>query len=588
MRVNATLASLQSARGSYAYGQLARTPMQSGAKRALVRSSIPDDIPDDATITKADLVFYVKGALTGSRTFTAQAIADSWSVSRATWNTSPAVTSVARAVTVGAVADGFEVRIPVAADVQQFVSGALKNRGFRLITSDASLLNLYGSTASKLQPWIDLEYVETLEAPSDLSPNDGAVSFAAPTLTFSVPEDTTAVRVWIDAAGDFALPDWDSGWIPSTVGLLDLTTAGAPLYPGLSLGASTSWCAFARTPAGDSDPSDVASFSRTAKPAVTITSPGATTGDKTPPITWTAPGQVSWRAQLLDGVTGEIIDDSKMVTSSETEWTPTKGLKKVGDVGRARVQVWDAVQRIATPGDPIYSEATFDFTLVATSAAPGADSLMAVQIGPSPVVRLAWSGATPDMWQVTRDGRWIDRIDGAETTFYDYGATPLTQHVYQVLSRTDTGDVSPNGPTATITPRLAGAWLMDPDSGKKVLILDAQVDSTMTDRAVLHNVIGDKPVIRRRSGTPPPSGTLSGFLIDGLDEDFSAGLMLDHAVTFKGNDQGTVYRLAFDGWNIPVTIGDLSWSPAGLDDGRATYAISFAWWQTDDEIPWEG
>src|SRR3546814_2683629 len=56
--------------------------------------------------------------------------------------------------------------------------------------------------------------------------------------------------------------------------------------------------------------------------------------------------------------------------------------------------------------------------------------------------------------------------------------------------------------------------LMDPETGEKVLLLDEDIQTVMTERAVLHTPLGDAPPIRRRSGTPPPSGTATGLLLE--------------------------------------------------------------------------
>src|SRR5205085_10817287 len=140
-----------------------------------------------------------------------------------------------------------------------------------------------------------------------------------------------------------------------------------------------------------------------AKTTATITSPGATTGDKTPPTTWTAPGQVAWRARLLKA-DGTELADSEHTNGTGQEWTPDKGLKRVGDGGRYEVRVWDNVDRVATPGDPVEAIATFDFTLVANDAAPGVEARSAVVEAPSPVVRPDWASATTDACQVVRYG----------------------------------------------------------------------------------------------------------------------------------------------------------------------------------------
>jgi hypothetical protein len=585
VRINATLVSVQSAKPAYAYGQLATVPLKSAEKAGVLRAAIPADVPDNAIVTKAELVFHTREAWTGSVVFSAQRQSEGWSVSKVTWNNRPEVLAgTSKATTVTSPALGQEFRIDVSDHAQAFVAGTATNRGWRIYTDAGTTRDIYGATAGKNKPYLSLTYVVPSDAPTGLVPDGAAVSAAKPTLTFAVPDDTIAIQVQIDAAADALSPDWDSGEVSSPAGLLALSTT---TYPGLADGATTYWRTRSKDSLGWSLWSEWATMPRVSKPTVTITSPAATTGDKTPPITWTAPGQVMWQAQLLRP-SGQIIDESDRTSSADHEWTPTKGLKRVGDQGRVHVLVWDGVDRVATPGDAIYAEGFFDFTLVAIGDAPGADSLIATQDGPGPVVRLAWVGPVPDLWRITRNGEFLDLIDGSETSWLDYTAPSGVELVYQVLVATDTGEVSPNGPTATIRTRSAGAWLIAPDTDERILMLDEDIKVDMAERAVLHTPLGDGAPVRRRSGTPPPSGTAAGLLLDSYaGDDYAPAAMAETAFAFKGSDQGRVYRLAWGAWNIPVTIGDMTPSPVPVDTGKPAYSVSFLWWQTNDELPWD-
>lgn len=585
MRINATLASVQSAKPAKAFGQLATTPLKSGEQVGILRAAIPADVPDDAIVTKADLVFHTREAWSGSIVFSAQRQSEPWSVSKVTWNNRPAVVSgSSKSVTVASPPVNREFRIDVADHAQAFVAGSAINRGWRITADAGNSRDIYGATAGKHKPYLDLEYVIPGDAPTGLVPDGAAVSIPKPTLTFPVPDDTVAIRVQIDDNADGVSPAHDSLEVPATVGLYDLATSS---YAGLADGATTYWRAWTKGPLGWSLPSDWATMPRVSKPTVVITSPGPTTGDKTPPCTWTAPGQVIWHARLLDAA-GRVLDDSDPTASADTEWVPRKGLKRVGELGQYHVRVFDNVNRVATPGDPIYAEATHAFALVALGQAPGADQISATLDGPTPVVRVAWDGAVPDNWRVTRDGEWLDdpdsTMEGAVMEYLDYTARPGVSHVYQALAVTDLNETSPNGPTVTITPRPPGVWLMSPDSDERLLILDQEVEANMTERAVIHTPVGDGQAIRRRSGTPPPWGTVGGLLLDSAaGDDYSAVALEAIARRFKDSDQGRVYRFVWGTWNIPVTIGDMTVFPVTLDDGRPAFEIAFTWWQTDWE-----
>lgn len=581
-RLGLVAVSVQSAKPSYRYGQIARPPVKAGAAYMLVRAGIPADIPVDAVVTKADLVFFGRSARTGSRTMAATKNATSFSVSKATWKNRPAVTGVGATTTVGAVPAGSAVTISVVDDVQGFISGTLVNRGWRITTTETDSGKFYGATAASRKPYLDIEYVLPSVIPVNLSPDGGAVSVAKPTLTFTTPDDTVAIRVLIDPAADAVAPDWDSGEKPSSAGLLDLATT---TYPGLALDATTAWAAYAKTSLGWSPISEWAEFSRAALPVVTVTGPAATSGDKTPPVTWTAPAQVTWQVLLYDANTGAKLADSGRVTSADLEWTPPKGLTKVGQRGRVEVRVWDAVDRVQTKGDTTYGFDTQEFDLVAAGAAEGVTTLTASLVNESPAIRLAWAAVTADEWQVVRDGEWLDRIDGSLREFYDYTARPNHLHEYRVFPVSN-GVVSPNGPFATIMPTCTGIWLIDPDDGAQVLLLGQDAGSfDMVEQSVTHNVLGAAPV-RRRAGILPPSGAISGGIYDALD--LAADDIVATLYDFKNGDPGHVYRLILGDWNMPVTIGDVKVQPTPQSGPEERmYVASLSWWQTADELPWD-
>lgn len=583
MRINAVLVSLQSAKPGYAYGQINHTPLDAGAKLALLRAVLPADIPATAIVTKAELVFHAAAATTGSRAIGVQRSATGWQVSTVKFNNAPAGTGTIGSATVGAVAYNAQFRIDVAAHVQMFVSGSAVNRGWVVATDDTNPWYVKGSNAATGQPWLDFEYVLPSDAPTDLSPDGGAVSVAKPTLTWSGSEDRVSFQVQIDAAADELSPDFDSGEVAGVAGVLDLTTTA---YAGLADGAETSWRVRDKTDVGWTSWSEWSTFPRAVKTTVTITSPGATTGDRTPPIAWTAPDQVSWRVQLR-GITGNLLADSGIVTSADLEWTPPKGLTKIGQQGVATVTVWDDVDRVATPGDPVYAVDSQTFTLVTAGAAPGADAISVTAVGMSPSLRVAWEG-TSDQWVVTRDGRWLDIIDGANKVYLDHLATPRTNHVYKVLMRTDEGVVSPNGPTDTKAAYPLGVWLVDLDDDQAIFVMDESVVVNMPDQASLHNVL-DGPPVRRRIGKPPPNGSVAGTLIDTpyTVDDYPAAALAATAMRMAVADQNRVYRLVWGDWNIPVTIGDVNVSPIDPGDNQVGFSISFSWWQDDSELPWD-
>lgn len=584
MRINAVLVAIRATKPSTRFGQPALVALQSTLCRGLFRTAIPADIPSNAVVTKADIVVTVAKPLTGSRTVSARRfITTTFAGAAATWNNQPTNGGAIISATVGAVAKNTEIRIDAQPFYQAFIAGTLPNYGFLLYTSDATRFDVHGVTAAGGKPYLDLEYLVPGDAPTGLSPAGGAVSVEKPTLTFDVPDDTVAIRVLVDPDADDVTPAWDSGEVAATAGQLVLADTS---YPGLALNAETAWAAYAKTSQGWSPLSDWAEFSRVAKPAVAITSPGATTGDKTPPITWTAAGQTAWHVFVRDA-SGKILATSGLIASGDHEWTPTTALTRLGQVADIIVRVYDAVDRVATPGDPPYTQVKLTTQLVTAGAEPGVDNLTAGLVGVSPVVRLTWQGPVSDEIQIVRNGKLLERIDGSRHSYYDWTATPRRKLTYKVLRVSD-GVMSPNGPSKTITPSPGGVWLMDVDDAQMIQILGVggadAFQAEMPEQAVLHNVL-DGPPVRRRLGMPPPKGRVSGTMVDARTNDASA--MYDLAMVFKGNPAGQVYRLVYLDWTIPVTIGDLSAVPYDVGRTGRAYTCSFDWWQTGDELPWD-
>lgn len=583
MKIALTVVSVQAAKPSYAYGQLAKIPLRSGDRRAIVRAAIPADIPVNAVVTAANLVFTSAQALTGSRVLTVVQNDKAWAVSSATWNNSPASAGTAKSRTVGAVAYGQPITVDVLSHVQSFISGASANRGWRVTTDAGTSWAIFGSTAAVGKPRLDVEYIVPGSAPQDLSPDGAAVSLAKPTLSFlAVPADElVSIQVQIDPAANETAPAWDSGEVPASAAQLNLAET---TYPGLTGGTSTSWRARYKSGFGWSPWSEWATFPRVLKPTVTVLSPGTTTGDTTPPVSWTAPGQESWQVLFYDATTEKKIAITPWVTSAVQEWTPPVGLSKVGQKGTFLVRVIDGVDRVATPGDPIHASGSRTFEVVATSQAPGVDQLVTRVLGASPIVELVWSGPVTDQKQITRNGKWLARIDGSETSWRDYTAKPLGRNTYKVLAVSN-GVPSPNGPLSSIVVDPAGLWLIDPETNETIMVLDEELTSNTVDQAALHAVL-DAPPVRRRAGMPPPAGTVTGLLLDGLGGAQGAAAMTRVAWIFKANNPDRVYRMVYRDWNIPVTLGDVAITPYDAGKGQVGSEISFAWWQTDDELPW--
>lgn len=580
-RYNATLVSVRSSKPSYSFGRTALVPLQNAAKEGLIRVPLPADIPEDAIVTKAELVLTAGTSWAASRTIQVQRNAARFGL-QYTWSDRPAVTGTTASVAVpAATANKTTFRIPVVSDAQDWIAGVTDNFGWRLTTtSGASDVSVRGSSAAAGVPWLDLEYLEVGMPPVNLSPA-GVISTGNPTMTFIAPPGTTAIQVQVATDEDFTAIVHDSGTVVTSAGVYPLTA-----YTVADL-ATVYWRAQALTPSGWSGWSAVADFTRDDLPVPTITSPGATAGDVTPPLTWTAPGQTAWQARYYDVLTDALIDDSGYTAGAATSWTPTKGLKKAGRRGRFVLDVHDGVAgRVATPGAPTFATVSHEFDVVAAGSAPGPVNLTALQRGATAIIDLSWAiGETePDEWLVLRNEEWIGRVDGSVTAFADLTAPPYHEHEYQVVALSG-GEASTIGPIITVTPRPDGMWIIDPDDESMAAILgDEQGSQAMAEQAAVHPVVGRAPV-RRRLGVLPPSGAQAGVLIEALG--VTADESYDALMRWKTQDAGHVYRLVLGSWNVPVTLSDIVAAPTPISGEERIYAASFGWQQIDDELPWD-
>lgn len=592
-KVVVTTYSAQSSQPAKRWGQRAKLPLASNLATVHLRAAISADIPDNAVVTKAELVFTAAATWTGSRTFTLTRQTAKFDQT-ITWDTRPATTTTNQVATALStpVANKTLLKFNVLPVVQEWIAGTNSNYGWRLSVSGTTTVYLNGSTASLGVPYLDLEWERPGEPPTDLSP-DGTIATAQPTLQFQAEDGTTHVQVQISTTEDFAATEYDSGQVVVTGNLFSLASSGYT-FPN---GATRYWRV--RTWGGGipSEWSAPAEVYRSDHPGLTITAPGSTSGKPVPTVTWTFANQGAWQVLLYDTSSGadRLVADSGRTAGTTQSWTPGEGLRGEG-TGRVVVKVWDTVlNRVPTPGVPEYVSATKDFTVTVGGAAAGATSLTVTQRGATPIQDLAWSFAVaPTQVQITRavDGAPAeflgDPLPGATTTYADRTAPRYANVVYRALAVDGSGVVSNVGPSELVYPTSRAVWLLDPDAdyastAAVPLLGKEQGSQSMTEQAVVH-VVNNRAPVRRRLGLVPPSGSVSGVLMSALGVSATQGF--DTLMDWKVNDASKVYRLVLGDWNIPVTIGDLSAVPLPDSGKDLAYAVDFAWWQTDAELPW--
>lgn len=590
--------SVQSPAPSKSFGTLANVPIKNGVYEVLTRAKMPS-IPAGSIITSATYRVAQNDNWTGTNVLGLHRNLTSW-LATETWGGRPAAVSAASGTDSQAGTHALDWwEIDVTADVQGWYAKTIKyNWGWVLRTNSSTKHYVRGKEASSGHPHLVIEYEPPAKVPSGLSPAGGAVSVAKPTLTFDTSGNTIAIQVQLDAAADAVSPDFDSGEVAATGGVLDLTTTA---YAGLADGSSIYWRARAKSSAGWSGWSSWVQFSRDNLDAVTLTAPASTTADTSPPFAWTFAGtQRAWQADefLVEGGRTTLLRSSGLRSGTDNDWTPAPLVGAYfGKTLRARVRVWDNVTRIATPGTPTYSEDTADFVASFTGTVDPMDTLVATQaVVNSPGVTLSGTRAAgiPDEVAIFHDDVMVARLDGADVftsttvfSFTDWWAR-MGEEVEITVVPIVNGDFADDAPAATITPRCRGLWLVDPATGTKLVLWETDLGSgDQGDLAAIMQTV-DGQIIRRRLANAPRAGSYSGQIFDALG--FDAGDTIAAFDEFRANDASTVYRLLRGKENLAVIAGDFIHSPTEMEnlDDEVYSAGSFNWWEAAAPVVVDG
>jgi hypothetical protein len=592
---------IRAAAPSKSYGQAARlnlhadNPVGTG-EFVYLQFGLPKDLHKGATVTSAHLRVQQDGdwTPTGPRTLTKQRINAKWLLSTIKWVNRPGlVTGTDVALTQSTVGDLAVWDWDVTTDVQAWVNGA-PNYGWRIIADVTSTRYLRGFTAKVGRPALVVEYAYPPAVPTSLHPSAGAVSVSKPVVRFDT-GDITAVNVQVDPAAA-ATPAFDSGWVTTTANELNLA---ATAYAGLAVGASTQWRVRVRNDVSvaPSSWSQWVTFSRVAKPALTITQPTGTVLESTPPITWTMTGMVEWQVTVaLASKPSVIIHDSgRKPGTSPGAYTPPKPVfTKNGAAYLITVGGWDAVDREYTTGDPRRSEATTTAVLTDDPGIVAVDWITAQQQTNAPWVDLVWQRpAMPDGWIVVRDGEWIYdthtagdlNVSGTTYTFRDWTAAPNREHVYRVAP-IENGVNGRGGPTDTVVPEIKGIWLGDPDTGDEVMLFgNDDPEPEYGEEVDTFTGIGATSSIDVLTALRGWEAPITGLLTDALDR--TAVDDLDTMYRWKG-DRTRELRLAWADVNVPGTIGNVQLPPrrVGTTPYGVTRGVSFQFKQTG-ELPFD-
>lgn len=380
-----------------------------------------------------------------------------------------------------------------------------------------------------------------------------------------IPAGATIASVQSATAATLSAAATASGTVTATI---------TRTWAGIAAAATRYW--IARYKSGDGvwgDWSDPVSFTRTDKGAVTITNPAASpnnfVAEATSPIIWTFSGtQKSWRVRILDAADPtEVVADSGKQDGTDTSWTvPKKKLKESGSY-TVQVRAWDAVARVASPGDPVYAAASRAFTFAQDATVTAPTMVSAVQDGGTPFVKVTVTRATaPDSWTLLMDGEVVDAdIDPADTL--TAGTTheivfletpPQETHTFEVRAVVN-GKASPKSAAASVKTSPKGVWLLDFDRVQYVHLYGDEINGwRRTDQMAVYRPVGGSPV-QIYAGSDGISGAFTGEI--GAVEGRTRKAWVNDFEWMAARPTRT-YQLVTRDLSIPVKIRNASVTPS--------------------------
>lgn len=557
---------------------------------------VAPSIPSGSVVSSASLTIYL-GACTHWGALSLSQVTSRIADSLKTWNRQPTIGTVgagaAATLSPGSSTEAQPVTFDVTAMVQAWVNGTA-NFGWEVRNSDTGSptgIGRYGFYGAKsaYPPVLTVTYASAPDTPHNLMPA-GTISVTKPIVTFGPYGDPDgdalqSVQVQVAAAStSFSTPTFDSGALTATDPSLDLSTTA---FAGFS-STTQYWRARVQDATGTNSPwSDPVAVTVTAKPTVTFSTPSAASPyvtESTPQIVWSAAGQTSFRAQILDATTLAVLADSGRVSSTVGQWgVPANVIQPSGSYV-AQVDVYD-VTRSASPGDTIYTRQTQAFTFTpGATATPTGVTVSSGPDWPGQVIVQCTDTTAPDYFTVYLDGKPVlaqvhpgtALVSGSLYQFV-IDNCPTGHHTFQVDAVTAGVSSSPSA-SVTYENVISGIWLGDPV--RKLWGVIHGVAST-DQWAMKDNVTVTQPIdgtipqqiIRSMNGI---AGTCTGTLSNKVGilpvAQYEANLM-----ALKGQPQNTL-RLVYGSKNIPVKVSNLSVTQASdssADNPRRNVSFDF-------------
>jgi hypothetical protein len=578
-------------------------------KWAYLKATPPWTTGQGVTVVSAVLRLKLAAAAPsdGSMTVQARIVEEAWTAATLAWKRRPEVadSDAATASIASAAAKGTTVDLDITAAMQAVADGA-QYFGFRLIplpgtTRGARKLISASGKPNDDTPELIITWTSPPDVPTGLLPAGGRfVSTRKPNLAWQFADAMEAdpvqsgYQVQIDEATDFATPEFDTGQVTSGRSGLDLTSTA---YAGLPTdGAVRYWRVRVADASGTwSDYSDPVAMRYCPLGVVAVTTPGATTPDFRPTVTWTftpaalptgipSTAQRVWRARIERqvGTRWVTVADSGDVAGTETQWAPTVALPDTTSNYRAVVEVLDALDRAAASAAPDRAKDDQTFTWAAGGGATAPTGLVATVLEDA-FVKLHWDRATtPDHYALVADGLTVvESFDavaapGGGWDYVWYGARPRELHALALHAVEVAGAVVSTSPPATTTAQTSptGIWLVDAADGRAVHIAGKEnMGGGLGERSSLHPRIGDRAPVLITELVRGYEGEVGGILVD-----WDGRIAREAKETLIAlREDGVDLRLILGDLNLPVVVWDVEPNPTPeIGDERFDVGFSFA------------
>lgn len=581
---------------------------------------LPGSLRSGATVVSATLRLTLAKGWGGTNTLKTRRVTEKWGQQRVKWSNKPstsATNEVSQSVS-GSDLDEIEVDVT---DLLADVSAGGDYFGFRFELAQNQVRRLYSADAAiaERRPTLTVEWGAQPYPPSQVKPSGGkAVSVAKPVVTWDYLDsrgDTEQAysQVQISTSTSFTSPAYDSGKVSNVESQWDLSATG---FAGLS----DSDVRYMRVKVWDgadleSEWSDTVSFTRKTKGTLAIVNPpdSGVVSETTPPLSFTFTGRTLERAEVLvrriNPLTGKIIETEKRWADlDDTSVTLPKDILKSGRTYRLVVRAYDTEDRVGTPGDPRYVEATRQFEYVRDGSPDPVDAF-AVRVNETateggitttpPRVVLLWQREEqPDYFSIRVDGEEVvqrvdpeDAIvegypgdvypgDSSDLTGFDedeflyryeyWGARPHHEHSYEVEAVVnDAGKLkhSNGNPVIDATMKTIGIWLVDPEDSTTVFIAGTDGADMLigVNAETLYGIASRRPV-RITDTIRGYEGSVGGT---GLNRGSRNRLL-------KLYGRMTELRLILADLNIPVRLEEVTPTPRSEPGAQLTdMSVSF-------------